>query len=83
MKLYLTATSERGKPATKGGQKYLEIEIMDENGVLICVEVKPEAEGISAKMFVMGDEQNTAQTLYAYTDKQENESEPSGYWNKK
>ena len=30
MKLYLTATSERGKPATKGGQKYLDIIIKNE-----------------------------------------------------
>ena len=35
MKLYLTATSERGKPATNGGNEYLDIEIKAEkiNGI--------------------------------------------------
>lgn len=31
MKLFLTATSERGKPVTKSGNDYINMEIIDEN----------------------------------------------------
>jgi hypothetical protein len=31
MKLFLTATSERGKPITKSGNDWLKIEVIDEN----------------------------------------------------
>jgi hypothetical protein len=35
MKLFLTSTSERGKPVTKSGNDYIEIKIMNENREII------------------------------------------------
>ena len=35
MKLFLTATSERGKPITKSGNDWLKIEVVDENRKVI------------------------------------------------
>ena len=35
MKLFLTATSERGKPITKSGNDWIKIEVVDENREVI------------------------------------------------
>lgn len=35
MKLFLTATSERGKPVTKSGNDFVAIEVMDSNHDII------------------------------------------------
>ncbi len=40
MKLYLTATSERGKPVTKSGNDYIKIEIYNKNQevcAILCI----------------------------------------------
>ena len=44
MKLYATVQSERGKPATKGGQEFLLIEIEHERKLLARLCVDPGSE---------------------------------------
>lgn len=46
MKLYATTTSERGKPATKGGNEYIDIIITDVNRKeLYNISIIPDPQG--------------------------------------
>jgi len=48
MKLFLTATSERGKPITKSGNDWLKIEVIDENREVIFTKtLKPKKDDYS------------------------------------
>ena len=58
MKLFLTATSERGKPVTKSGNEYISIEVKSDKRVLTAcfIEImEKDADNLEIKLTAFGD----------------------------